>query len=269
MVEIFDDIRKLYRFKDACAELLPYIEFFSETSLDAMRENIASEIFTVKLFPSYTPTIWLNLGAPYQLANGNKSVSIDSHTDILILRNQIVERRNLPTDNIFTVKFNPGGFEAIFGVEQGKIENAVVDVKTIVSSSILQKLKRLYDFDDRVTMLQNHFLHLLNKRFSDAYRYQKVCSTLHAFHLSHMRLNNQQLADELMITAKSLNRYFKRFVGTPPKTYFSIVRARTALTAYVLNKDGFSSADYGYYDKSHFYKDVLKFTGQTLSDCRS
>lgn len=269
MVEIFDNIRKLYQFKEACEELRHYIEFFSETSLEATRLHINSETFTVKLFPSYTPTIWLNLGTPYQLVNGHKSVFIDEHADILILRNQIVERRNLPTDNIFTVKFHPGGFEAVFGIEQHKIGNAIVDVKTILPSVILKKLKRLHDFDDRTALIQNHFLHLLNRKFADAYIYQKVCKTINNYNLYNMGLNNQQLSDEMAITTKTLNRHFKRLIGAPPKTYFSIVRARAALTAYVLDKEGFSSANYGYYDESHFYKDVMKFTGQSLTTCRS
>src|SRR5688572_28789530 len=101
MIEIFDNIRKLYRFKTPCKELLDHIEFFSESSLDAMDRYIGADRFTVKLFPSYTPTIWLNLGAPYQLVNGSTNHVINERTDILLLRNGIVERRNLPTDNIF------------------------------------------------------------------------------------------------------------------------------------------------------------------------
>ena len=108
MTEIFDDIRKLYTFKTPCNELRNYIEFFSETSIDATNQHIHTEKFTVKLFPSYTPTIWINLGSPYYLKNGNQQFFIDVNTDILLLRDDIVERTNFRTDNIFTVKFHPG-----------------------------------------------------------------------------------------------------------------------------------------------------------------
>lgn len=268
MVEIFDDIRKLYRFKDPCEELLNYIEFFSETSLEAASRYITTETFTVKLFPSFTPTIWINLGAPYHLTSGTKSYFIDAHSDILLLRNQIVERWNLPTDNIFTVKFHPGGFEAIFGIGQQKIESAIVDVKTIIPSGILHKLKRMDCFEDRMTLIQNHFLGVLNRRFADTYLYRNILNAIRTYRMSNMVYNNNQLAEEMALTDKTLYRYFKSLIGAPPKTYFSIVRARTALTAYVLNKKTFFPADYGYYDESHFYKDVVKFTGQRLSELR-
>ncbi|HEX2627359.1 MAG TPA: AraC family transcriptional regulator, partial [Chitinophagaceae bacterium] len=136
MVEIFDDIRKLYRFRDPCEELAAYVEFFSETSLEATHQHIKTGDFTVRLFPSYTPTIWLNLGSPYYLKNGGRLHWINEHTDILILRNEIVERRNRPTDNIFTIKFFPGGFEAVFGIGQTAIGKNTLDAGTVIPLSI-------------------------------------------------------------------------------------------------------------------------------------
>ena len=265
MVEIFNDIRKLYQFKTPCKELADYIDFFSETSLDATNQYITTDKFTVKLFSSYTPTIWINLGSPYHLRNGNRQFFINADTDILLLRNDIVERTNQRTDNIFTVKFHPGGFEAVFGIEQKKIGSDIININTILSPGILLKLKRLDCFEDRINLLQHYFLGLLNVKFADKYPYKKMLNAVYTFKLSAMTYNNNELADELAITNKTLYRYFKSLIGISPKIYFSIVRSRTALTSYVENKETFSPYDYGYYDMSHFRKDVVKFTGQKLS----
>jgi len=266
MVEIFDDIRKLYRFAAPCEELASYVEFFSETSLDATRQFINTEKFTVKLFPSYTPTIWINLGSPYRLTNGSKQVCIGAHTDILLLRNNIVERTNLRTDNIFTVKFYPGGFEAVFGIEQKRIGSDIVNINTLLSPGILGQLKKLDCFEKRMLLQQQYFLSLLNVKFANNYLYQKVLHAVNTFATSNMCYSNNQLAGELAITDKTLYRYFKNIIGIAPKNYFSIVRARTALTAYVSGKTLFSPYDYGYYDMSHFRKAVVQFTGQRLSE---
>jgi hypothetical protein len=143
MIEIFDNIRKLYRFKIPCEALVEHIEFFSESSLEAMNRYVGINKFTVKLFPSFTPTIWLNLGTPYQLWNGASCHVINEQTDILLLRNEIVERRNLPTDNVFTIKFNRGGFEAIFGISQTTIGSDIIPVKAIMPESFTKKLRDL------------------------------------------------------------------------------------------------------------------------------
>ena len=269
MVEIFDDIRKLYRFKSPCEELINYIEFFSETSLDATNRFISTEKFTVKLFPSYTPTIWINLGSPYYLKNGVRCYSIDQDTDILLLRNEIVERKNRPTDNMFTVKFFPGGFETIFGFSQNKIGSDVIDLNEVIPTFITKKLRNLGSFEDRISMLQDLFLESLNRNRRQDYYFQCINKAVEFFCLSGMESGTGEIAGKLYMTDKTFYRCFQNAVGTNPKNYLGIIRARTALTAYVANIKQFFPYEYGYYDMSHFYKDVLKFTGQKLVENRS
>jgi len=84
-----------------------------------------------------------------------------------------------------------------------------------------------------------------------------------------MSYSNNKLAGELALTDKTMYRYFKSIIGIAPKNYFSIVRTRTALTAYVSYKELFSPYNFGYYDMSHFRKAVIQFTGQSLSQCHS
>ncbi|AXY72595.1 AraC family transcriptional regulator [Paraflavitalea soli] len=265
MVEIFDNIRKLYQFSAPCPALAAYIEFYSETSPEAMRHHVGEAPFTVKMFPSFTPTIWLNLGTPYQLRNGQQLHLVDEHTDILLLRSDIVERRNLPTDNIFTVKFNPGGFEAVFGIAQTRIGHDVVNVNEIIPATILRKLKRLNNFDSRLSFLEQFLLDKLAATKAQVHYLQSVQQVIQTFCASGMQLNNQELANRQHLTEKTMYRYFMQAIGTNPKNFFATLRARTALTDYISHKDGFDHLMYGYYDLSHFYKDVVKFTGRRLS----
>lgn len=266
MTEIFDNIRKLYRFKAPGEALAPHIEFFSESSLDAMEQYVGEAEFTVKLFPSYTPTIWLNLGSPYQLKNGPAWHTVNEHTDVLLLRNEIVERRNLPTDNIFTVKFNPGGFETIFGISQTAIGSAIIPVDQVIPASFIKKLKGLGSFDDRLVSFENFLLEKLEKNIKrEGFYLQCIKDTVNAFTGSGLEAAISELAGKLYITEKTLYRCFTKVVGTSPKNFLAITRARTALTHYVAGRDCFSPYDHGYYDMSHFYKDVVKFTGQKLS----
>ncbi|WP_315815340.1 helix-turn-helix domain-containing protein [Paraflavitalea speifideaquila] len=83
-----------------------------------------------------------------------------------------------------------------------------------------------------------------------------------------MQLNLQQLASRHHLTEKTLYRWFTQAIGTNPKHYFATLRARTALTAYLHNKTQFECLTYGYYDLSHFYKEVVKFTGRKITQAR-
>ncbi len=266
MVEIFDNIHKIYQYQAPCGELAEYIEFFSESSSQATLEHIANEQFNVRLFPSWTPTFWFNLGSPYQLLISDKLYSVQSDDDVLLLRNSIVERYNHPTDHIFTVKFSPGGFESIFGIKQSALGETLINLATLLPTQLIQQIKRIDNFEERVILLQNFFLNKCKKQPNQEHYFRTVQKAIETYHISNMEFNSSEVAREVFATNKTIYRYFNQVIGTTPKNYFSILRVRTALQNYVADKSDFSPYDFGYYDMSHFYKDVVKFTGRKLID---
>jgi AraC-like DNA-binding protein len=235
MTEIFDNIRKLYRFYAPSHELADFIEFFSESSPAETYRQVANNRFSVKMFPSWTPTMYINLGEPYQLSVGDKYYHIQKTTDVLILRNTIVQRHNLPTDHIFTVKFFPGGLEAVLGINQVQFVDQVVRLETVLPAAIIQRVKQLDFFEERIELLQHYFSHQYHQQKKDDHYRQLVSTTIGTFTDSGMLLNTAQLADRLFATSKTINRYFHRVVGIPPKNYLTTLRTRAALSGYVIN----------------------------------
>jgi AraC-like DNA-binding protein len=265
LIEIFQNIRKIYDFAMPCEELVSHIEFFSESSLDRTWQHFGDEHFTVKMFASWTPTFYINLGAPYYIDLENRRYLVKTDEDILILRNSTVQRYNQPTDNIFTVKFYPGSLEAILGINQIKVINQVINLRHLVPGHLLDAIKQPITFKERIALMQGYLLYAYhNKPVKDHYL-MMVKDAIGEFEATGMQLNTSAVAERLFITSKTINRYFHRVVGSSPKSYFSILRARTALSAFV-SKKPFVPFDYGYFDMSHFYKDVANFTGQKLSD---
>jgi AraC-like DNA-binding protein len=265
MTEIFDNIRKLYDFSPPCPELGEHIEFFSESSADATRAFTHNSCFNVKMFASWTPTFWLNLGPAYNLCMGNKQYRIPEGMDVLLIRNDIVERLNQPTDHIFTVKFFPGGLEAILDIDQSRLQNRIVDLKQIISPAILQQVKEGDHFAGRMQILQQFFLGLLNKKKQRDNYVQFVQDTIAYYEQGELKYNVNELSDRLFTTSKTITRYFNKVIGTSPRQYFNILRGRTALSGWVADRRSFDPTAFGYYDPSHFYKEMNKFTGQPLS----
>ncbi len=264
MVEIFENIRKIYTFSAPCAELAEHIEFFSESSIEATTQHVGNESFSVKMFPSWTPTFYINLGQSYEIAVSNKHYFVNADEDILILRNSIVERYNTPADNIFTVKFYPGGLEAVLNIKQHLLIDKVVNLNKILPARLLHNIKLLKTFDERVKLMQDFLL--INYRNKQDHYIKFVKDAIDTYSVNGLEFNNSELAEKMFTTSKTINRYFNNIIGTSPKNYFSIMRARMALTGYVNGREQFTPFDYGYYDMSHFYKDVVKFTGQRLNE---
>src|SRR5688572_21059480 len=105
MVEIFDNIRKIYKFSPPVHELADYIEFFSESCMESTSCLITTKNFHVKMFQSWTPTFWFNLGTTYYIEANNRSHRVSLEKDVLILRNTTVTRHVTSDDHIFTIKF--------------------------------------------------------------------------------------------------------------------------------------------------------------------
>lgn len=267
MEEIFDDIRKLYAFQEPGSELRPFIEFFSQTSPHASEQHFQSrERTSVRLFPSFTPTIWFNLGPAYLLRNGRSRHQVGAQTDVLVLRNEIIERNFQSQDDIFTIKFQPGGLEAVLGHSQTRIGSKTIEAQQVLPAAFIRKLKQTDGFAERVRLLEDFFRNALALNYPKTVYLRYIREAIYTYCGSGMDLSNAALADRLYLTEKTLYRYFKRVVGAHPKQYLATVRARTALTAYVSDQKVFSPYDFGYYDHSHFSKEVWKFTGRRLSD---
>lgn len=266
MTEIFDNIRSFYLFQEPCPDLQAYIEFFSES--DASKADLIAQqgVKTIRLFPSFTPTIWLNLGADYKISAGTRVKAVHAKTDVLLLRALTVERRISPKDHIFTIKFHPGAFETIFGLSQAKLANQIVDVGAFLSSSFISKIKKLPSFEEKVFEFEKLFLTKIRTKSKHTLPNIQLPSLVNTFKESGLNIKNADLAATLCLSEKTFYRHFIQTIGTNPKSFFGMLRAREALTAYKSNKAAFSPYDFGYYDHGHFSKDVLKFTNGTLTD---
>jgi AraC-like DNA-binding protein len=267
MTEIFDNIRGIYDFSLPCEPLRPFIEFFSESSREKTASLAAGNPFTVEMFPSWTPTFWINLGTPYRLTTGLSHQKISPDNDILVLRDTPTTRHNHSADHIFTVKFFPGGLQPTLGINQTSFVDRVVPLREILPTHLLDEIRTAPSAAQRISLLENYFLTILARRRPDKDHYtQLVRDSIGLYENTAMLPNTSQLAERLFIHSRTINRYFHHAIGLPPKRYFSILRARSALTSYFADRANFSPYEFGYYDKSHFYKAVRQFTGRRIAD---
>jgi AraC-like DNA-binding protein len=265
MVEIFDNIRKLYLFSPPSEELADYIEFFSESSAEATHAFAGNDCFTVKMFPSWTPTFWINLGTPYYLTLENKRYKIPAHNDIVVTRDAIAERYNHPLDHIFTVKFYPGGLETVLGINQTRLAGKPIQLHELLPPVIIHQIKKANEFGERKKLLEAHFLSQMKKKRPGAHYLELVRKTIATYEKGNMQYNVDEIAARLFITSKTINRYFNKAVGISPKSYLSIIRSRAALTAFVSGRKEFDPSSFGYHDMSHFYKEIVRFTGERMA----
>jgi AraC-like DNA-binding protein len=220
------------------------------------------------MFSSWTPTVWINLGSPYKLTLDNRQYSIPRDKDILVLRNSIVSRNILASDKLFTIKFFPGALDSIFGIHQLHFIGKLASATDIIPATLIRKIKEETGLHEKVKTIEEFLLLNLSKQKRRDHYTQIMRDSTDMYVLSGMHYNTSEIASKLFTTSRSINRYFHITVGISPKKYFSIIRARAALTSYVMEKNGFDPACYGYYDMSHFYKEAMKFTGRRMGSVK-
>jgi AraC-like DNA-binding protein len=222
--------------------------------------------FTVEMFPSWTPTFWINLGTPYRLTTGHGSYRLPADSDILVLRDSTMTRHNLPADHLFSVKFFPGGLEAVLGISQTKFIGAVVRLNEVLPATLIAQLKSAAGFGQRRSLLEGFFLKSLSRRPKKDHYAQLIRDSVGFYEYAGMHPNTTELAARHFVHSRTINRYFHQVIGLSPKKYFTLVRARAALAGFLANRQQFSPDAFGYYDRSHFYRAARAFTGRRFGE---
>jgi AraC-like DNA-binding protein len=268
MTELFNNIRGLYRFEAPCDELKNYIEFFSESCSEATKQFVGNQSFSIKMFKSWTPTFWINLGPSYRLMLNNMVHSIKANSAIAVTRAVTAERLNHPSDYLFTVKFHPGALKHLIDVDLVKLSSGIVELNELLPGSLIQKIKCAECLEQRISLMEEYFLQKLSSKKKTDHYSHLVEQTIAFYKEGGMKFNVDELSLQSFTTSKTLRRYFERVIGVAPKQYFESVRMRAALPSFLNDWKNFDPTVYGYHDKSHFRRSIVRFTGERLSGHR-
>ena len=173
-----------------------------------------------------------------------------------------------PSGNkLFGIKFKPGGTCVVATIPADRTINQFFHLSHFLGkrgADNLAGLRYEHDFDSRVMYAED-----LIRRMADPGQLvhlewlNSVMDSILA--KSDFEMNIHAIAREHRQSVKTLERRFKRFIGRPPKQVLSALRCRAA-TREILNTGNYADClRFGYYDQSHYNKELKHFTGSTAS----
>jgi AraC-like DNA-binding protein len=240
--------------------LSPYIEYykFISGSLQGAYKVVPS--FNQEMYFSFDPYNYCisspnryEVRNPHMFMMGLHDVGQEIYT-------HIPENRPLKS---FVIVFKPNGIQKLFRLSNSEIQEYSLygnDVLKADSDIILTSLHKARDANAMKTEIEN-FLHSYIKK-------SKIDPLLQSIS-TYIRQNSGissvgALADKFHITPRTLQRRFNNEFGISPKNYLQLVRINTAVG--MLSSGNYESltelAYYsGYYDQSHFIRDVKKTCG--------
>jgi AraC-like DNA-binding protein len=234
-----------------------FIDFFWETKFDHLWKEFPKG-FSDAQFPNIGYTYIINLGTPFIMQVEDKKFPM--RTDLFLPRYNRIECFHKPGNHLFGIKFrmSPVLFEK--KIDFSEYKGAVFPLSYLIDRKIVDNVKTAQTFNERINILSNYFTGLMEKHEGSLQALYVVSQILDkVYRENQFDLSIEKEAGKHHISSRTLQRYFENCTGITGKQAIQVMRIRKAITSMIQSPDKFNYADYGYHDRSHFYKHLKAF----------
>jgi AraC-like DNA-binding protein len=261
-VEFFhrDHFEYRYHRKKAKKSLAQFIDFFWETDFDELYEQYPDG-FSDALFPNVGYTYLINLGTPFVMQLGQECFEMKS--DGFLPRHKHMICHHSTGNRIFGIKFkvSPVVFEK--KVNFSEYKEYIFPLAYLIDRKITDRIKSARSFEERVQIVSDYYEQLIQKHKGSVKQVQVVTSILNeCSEKNHFNRSIETLSKEYNISPRTLQRYFEATTSINSKQALQIMRIRKAIEDLTTSPAEFHFSTYGYYDYSHFYKQLKQFLNQ-------
>ncbi len=171
------------------------------------------------------------------------------------------------------VTFYPGAAANFFNLPMMELEGRSIHLVDIVKNealSIEEQLAEATSLKDRIRIIECFLLRMLRpvavhdtNLIQQGIRHIKKCKG---------QIRASELAQNLCVTPKTLERKFACYVGNTPKQFIKIIRfhgVMTNLTSAQSGKLTRHALENGYFDQAHFIRDFKSYSGYTPKELLS
>lgn len=210
-----------------------------------------------RILPDGCVDLIFNLGENCKTDNGN--LTMQSEKTYLVGTMTTWQESFLDSQTkLIGVRFKPGAFSLFYNYAPlNEVTNKTIEFEKVLSLNI-NKLKQY-----SISYLNNHFLNRINNQRNHLF------PILKDVHVHMGQISIEELTKRNFVTARQLERNFKKYIGISPKEFVNIVRFQFALEKIKHNKQRKSLLEIafegGYYDHSHLTNEIKRYTGHSPS----
>ncbi len=243
--------------KDPDRLLSGFIHHYWETDFEDLWAG-HPEGFTDILFPDIGYTYLINLGTAFTIRFPGRNFNMK--IDCFLPRHLPLECHHRPGNKIFGIKFrvSPHIFEK--RINFSEYNQSMYSLSYLIDRAVIGQLKAAPTFAKRVDIVNKYYRGIVQQHQDELHYVNIVGKVIRDFNSAEggsMRI--EQLARKYKTDIRTLQRYFSRAIGMSPKQAMRLARIRRILKHISDDPYSVNIMDYGYYDRSHFYKDLRKF----------
>ena len=166
----------------------------------------------------------------------------------------------------FVVVFKPQGFYHLFGIKSSDFAKYGLDGRSIFKDDIYSlhdQFQTCFNVFEMRTLFESYLSNSLTTRIDGPYLVNEIFSYMDS---SEGMISVSNICKTFNISARSLQRIFKDEIGISPMELLQIFRINKAIKMINCPEEhDLTEISYlsGYYDQSHFIKDIKKITGDT------
>jgi len=233
------------------------------------KENIKYEEYQIKELSEYCMCIWTMQSRKILDKTIYNYILPDACIDIVIdFSNKTICFAGFSKDTIpfklnkkidfMGVRLKPSAFYKLFGISADKIMDNPIPFSNIENKNSLEKILNIKDTNERLYIFQNYLLEKVKDKPS--IKFIKIVEELYK---NPKEQNVISIARNYNCNERHLYRIFKTNYGISPKVLLNILRLHLCLTLIMDNNMNLIDIANlcGFYDQSHFIKEVKKYTG--------
>jgi len=241
------------------APFKPYIRYYKYIESDVTGIfNIVPNTF-VELYFNFTH---INLFSPgyYDLDNPRIHLTGLHQYEQNIFSNMYGTDRN----GGFVIVFQPQGFYNLFNIKSSDFCKFAINSDSILKTDIYnlwEELQTFYNVEGMKRLVENYLSDYAKKASG---RFDIINNIMNYMNNTKGMIRVSQICNLFYVTPRSLDRHFKDEIGISPKELLNIFRINNAIKLITENPDcDLTEISYlsGYYDQSHFIKEIRKITG--------
>ena len=258
-IEFFhrDHFEYQYHRKKAKHSLAQFIDFFWETDFDHLWQQYPRG-FADLLYPDIGYTYMINLGTPFIMQLDEEAFEVKS--DGFLPRYKHITCRHSVGNKIFGIKFkvSPVIFEK--KINFSEYREYIFPLAYLIDRTIIEKVKRAASFGERTALISDYYGKIIQKYSGSLKQVDMVTEILQTcYQQNSFDRPVEALAQQYGISSRTLQRYFEATTSISSKQALQLMRVRKAIKQYIQSPATFDSAEFGYYDYSHFYKHACRF----------
>jgi AraC-like DNA-binding protein len=165
-------------------------------------------------------------------------------------------------EKIVMVFIQPCGLYQFFGIDMSLLTNSSMPLEELLgkepSDLFIRQLEEAADYETIISLLNRFFLSRL-----PAFEIEpKVKQAIDYIHHQKGNVSIKEIERTCFITSRSLERYFKTYIGLSPKDYAKIYRFK-CLMNYIQEHPGVTwntlCEENGYYDQAHLTRYFTRY----------